>query len=217
MAKKPTSPLPEDDNKTFITEVDDALREERLKHIWDSYKTVIIGGVILLFAVVAGKEILAAQRYSAAQEAANAYADAQAEENNDALAAISTSKSPFAPLAALDLADAARDAGDIPAAAAHYTSIAENKKLPVEIRDLGRYYAALVQLESDMTAAGEHLSKLTGGNSPYRLSALELQARLFMAKGERATAATFYEEIAATVDAPSSLRQRAQQALANLK
>lgn len=217
MAKKqqPVAPTPE--NKTFINEVDDALREERLAAFWAKYKLFIIGGVVALFAFVAGKDLYASHQHKTAQAFANSYADAERAKDLTALTDIANSGSPFAPLAANNAAQLQLNAGNTAAAVALWDDVAANKNVLTFAQDLARFNAAGALLGSDTAAAEARLVPLLVEGNAFRLSALELQARILMNRDEKASAAAFYEEIAGTATAPRSLKQRAEQALATLR
>lgn len=215
LAKKP-APAPTE-NKTFISEVDDALREERLATFWARYKMLIIGAVIALFAFVAGKDLYTAHQHNKTQDFANIYAAAEQAEDLAALEDIAASNSPFAPLAAHRAAQISLDKGDTAAAVAQWDNMAANTAVPTFAQDLARFNAANILLTSAPEQAEKRLAPLLTANNPFRLSALELQAQILVARGEKASAAAFYEEIAGIASAPQTLRQRAQQALANLR
>lgn len=214
MAKK-SAPAPQED-KSFIAEVDAALHEERLHTFWKTYKVFIIGSIIALFALVAGKQAYISHQNSTAQAAADAYLAAKTAQNMPALTALAGSKSPYATLAALDAAQWQCENANLDAAVALYNTIINNPKNPEYIKDLGRYNAALTLLNTNPTAAEAYLTPITGGKGPFRLSALELEAQILISKGEKATAETYYQEIVTNPTAPQSLRERAQQALAAL-
>lgn len=217
MAKKERPQEDNTDNKTFIQEVDDALHQERLLAFWQRYRAVIIGAVILLFAAVAGKELYTNHTHDTAQQAVDAYITAMEDEDPAALAEIMDEKGPFSALAAIQVARLAREKGDTATAVAAYKAMTDNKNNPPTVRDMGRYYAALLLLDTNPAAAEAHLTPLTGAeNNPFRLMALELMGHVLIEKGEPAAAIPFFEEVVADGAAPAALRSRADAALAKL-
>lgn len=216
MAKQSNQSNAPEEHKTFVQEVDSALREEKLRAVWQTYKTVIIGGVLLLFAGVAGKEWYGQYAYQQNQKDVNAYVDAAKVDTVEAYKSIVESESAYAPVAAIEAAKIALNEGRVTEAVALYNTIIESKGAPQFMKDLSHYYAALALMDNDITTAEKHAAVLTGGKSVFQLSGMELQAQIYIQKGEKATAANFLERIMLDAAAPASLKQRAQQTLANL-
>jgi hypothetical protein len=202
----------------LFNEVDEDLRREQLKKLWDRYSLLIIAGAILIVASVGGwrgYQYFEAKKAAEAGAAFNAASDL-AEQNKHAEAEaafaklLATAPSGYRTLARLRLA-AEIAVRDVPAGAKAFDEIAADAAVPAVERELARLRAATLLVETasypDMTQRLETAAAPTG---VYRHSARELLALSAWRTGDAASARKWLEMIATDAETPSSLRQRAE-------
>jgi len=202
----------------LFNEVDEDLRRDQLKKLWDRYSLLIIAGAILIIAGVGGwrgYQYFETKKAAEAGAAFNAAADlAEQNKHAEAEAAFAkltaTAPSGYRTLARLRLAAeiAARDPN---AGAKSFDEIAADSSVPAVDRELSRLRAAALVLESatypDMVQRLEPAAAPTG---VYRHSARELLALSAWRVGDASAARKWLELIATDAETPSSLRQRAE-------
>jgi hypothetical protein len=202
----------------LFNEVDEELRREQLKKLWDRYSLYIIALAILIVAGVGGwrgYEYLQGQK---AAEAGAAFDRAieLSEQNKHAEAEAAfadlAAKAPagYRVLARLRLA-AEVAARDPQAAAKMYDEIAADRSVGVAEQDLARIRAAQLQLET--TTYQNMLQRLepaTAATSTFRHTARELLALSAYRANDAAAARQWLDLIANDAETPPSLRSRAE-------
>jgi hypothetical protein len=203
--------------QTFIREVDEELRREQLKQLWDRFGWLFIGVCVLIVAITAGyrgwlwwEERRAAQagdRYVAALEA---LAEGDREEGAAALDAIAEGgDAGYAALARLKLAGESAAAGDKEAALAAYDALAADSSLPQSLRDLARIKAALVALDmGEEAGAVERAEPLNAPGDPWRHAAREVLGTAAYASGDLQTAREYFTSIQEDAETPPDIWQR---------
>lgn len=202
----------------LFNEIDEDLRRERLKRLWDRYSLLIVGAALAIIIGVGGwrgyqyfEEKSAAEAgaaFNAAADLADQNKHAEAEAAFAKLAA--NAPSGYRTLARLRLAGelALRD---IPAAVKTYDEIAADSSVAPVDRELAKVRAAGLLLETasfaDMT---QRLEASAAGTGIYRHSAREFLALSAWKAGDAAAARKWLQLIATDVETPSSLRQRAE-------
>jgi hypothetical protein len=202
----------------LFNEVDEDLRRDQLKKLWDRYSLLIIAGAVLIIAGVGGwrgYQYFETKEAAEAGAAFNAAADL-AEQNKHAEAEaafaklIATAPSGYRTLARLRLA-AEIAARDPKAGAKSFDEVAADSSVPAVDRELSRLRAAGLVLETasypDMVQRLEPAAAPTG---VYRHSARELLALSAWRVGDAAAARKWLELISTDAETPSSLRQRAE-------
>lgn len=202
----------------LFNEVDEDLRRDQLKKLWDRYSLLIIAGAVLIIAGVGGwrgYQYFEGKKAAEAGAAFNAAADL-AEQNKHAEAEaafaklIPTAPSGYRNLARLRLAAeiAERDAQ---AGAKAYDEIAADGSVPAVDRDLARLRAAGLLLETasypDIQQRLEAAAQPTG---TYRHTAREWLALSAWKAGDANAARKWLDLISTDAETPSSLRQRAE-------
>ena len=202
----------------LFDEVDEEVRRDQLKKLWDRYSLYIIALMILIIAGVGGWR---GYQYVEAQKAAEAGAAfdkavelAEANKHAEAEAAFAdlAAKSPsgYRVLARLRLAAevASRDA---PAAAKMYDEIAADRSVGVAEQDLARIRAAQLQLETASYAnMKERLEAAAAPGATFRHTARELLALSAWRANDAAATRQWLEVIANDGETPPSLRSRAE-------
>lgn len=194
----------------LMNEIDEELRQEKLRAFWKENGAWIIGGIFLAVVLTggmgywrnhqAGKEIAASQQLIAAAE----------EGNKEALSALATdTKGAHAGFAGLISAGMYAREGQTQRAVELYDQVAAMRGLPDTYRDLATLLSASHKLDSgDPAALHKALDKLAR-KSTWRYSALEMQALLYAREGKMAEAVKALTEISASADAPEDMRRRA--------
>lgn len=198
------------DADSFIQEVSEEVRRDRLFGLWKRYAPVVIGVIV---AVVAGAAFLAwrdAQNEAAAREAGAALIGA-GEETPGVLRAErylgEADALPEGPalLARLRAAGELAAAGEVGEARDLYDAVAIDTATPPSLAALAAYRAAvLTAAGGDAPGAIAQLGPLTGGEGAFRLLALEARAALKLGLGDIAGAR---EDVEAVLSDPAATEE----------
>ena len=202
----------------LFDEVDEDVRRDQLKKLWDQYSIYIIAVALLIIAGVGGwrgYQYLEAQKAAAAGAAfdqavelseQNKHAEAEAAFNN--LAA--TAPSGYRMLARLRAA-AEVASRDPQAAAKMYDDISADRSVGAEERDLAKVRAAALLLDTaSYPSMLQRLEASTGPDATFRHTARELLALSAWHAGDMAAARKWLDLIANDGETPPSLRSRAE-------
>lgn len=202
----------------LFDEVDEELRREQLKKIWEKYSLLIIGAAVLIVAGVGGwrgyeyiqtqKAVKASVAFDAAVSLAeqNKHAEAEA-----AFAKLATeAPSGYRSLARLRAA-AEVVSRDPKAAAKMYDDIAADPSVGTHERDLARVRAAGLLLDSESyDATAKRLDAAAQAGAIYRHSARELLALSAWRAKNVAETRKWLDQIIEDGETPGSLRSRAE-------
>lgn len=205
-------------------EVDEEVRRERLKKIWDRYGLYLIGLAVLVVAAVGGwraysyLEAKKAAEAGAAYEAADTLAEAgKHQEAADAFARIARDGTPgYRALARL------REAGEVAerdakAAVAIYDQVAGDGSVSASLRDLAALRAGFLLLDSaPYGEMQQRLEPLTAQDRTFRHSARELLAVSAWRNNDAGAARRWSDMIINDALTPATVRQRAEMLLALL-
>ena len=202
----------------LFDEVDEEVRREQLKKLWDRYSIFIIAGALLIIAAVGawrGYQYLEAQKAAEAGAAFDAAIDlseqgkhAEAEAAFDKLAAAAPSG--YRMLARL------RAAGELAthdpkAGAKLYDEIAADRSVSTEQQDLARIRGAALLLDTETYP--NMLQRLEAAAKPdatFRHTARELLALSAWRANDTTAARQWLDMIANDGETPSAMRQRAE-------
>jgi hypothetical protein len=202
----------------LFDEVDEDVRRDQLKKLWDRYSIYIVAGALLIVAAVGGwrgyeyleakKAAEAGAAFEQAVELSEQNKHAEAEAAFTGLAA--KAPSGYRTLARLRAAGEAASR-DTQAAAKLYDDIAADRSVSGPERDLAKVRAAGLLLEKtsypDMLA---RLESATVPGSTFRHSARELLALSAWRANDTAAARQWLDLIANDGETPSTLRSRAE-------
>ena len=202
----------------IFDEVDEDVRRDQLKKLWDQYSIYIIAGALLIIAAVGGWR---GYQYLEAQKAAEAGAAfdkavelSEASKHDEAEKAFTdlAAKAPSGYRMLARLRAAAEVAsGDPQAAAKLYDGIAADRSVGVAEQDLARIRAAGLLVDTstypDML---QRLEPSTGPEATFRHTARELLALSAWRTGDTAAARKWLDLIANDSETPPSLRSRAE-------
>ncbi|MFZ0765146.1 tetratricopeptide repeat protein [Bradyrhizobium sp.] len=202
----------------LFDEVDEEVRREQLKKLWDQYSIYIIAAAILIVAAVGGwrgyqyleaqKAAAAGAAFDAAIELSDQNKHAEAEAAFDKIAA--TAPSGYRILARLRAA-AEVATRDPKAGSKMYDEIATDRSVGTEQQDLARIRAAGLLLDSD--SYPNMLQRLEASTKPdatFRHSARELLALSAWRANDATAARQWLDMIANDGATPSGLRSRAE-------
>ncbi len=202
----------------LFDEVDEEVRREQLKKLWDKYSLYIIAAALLIIAGVGGwrayqyyeakKAAEAGMAFDKAVELSEANKHAEAEAAFNTLAA--NAPSGYRTLARFRAAGVLA-AQDPQAAAKLYDEIAADRSVGAEFQELAQIRAAGVLLDSTPYAnLLQRLEPLTAPKATFRHSAREMLALSAWRNGDMAAARKWLDLIAEDGETPPGLRSRAE-------
>ena len=202
----------------LFDEVDEDVRRDQLKKLWEKYSVVIIAGAILIIASVGGwrgyqyVEAKKAAEAGAAFDKAVELSDANKHTEAEAAFADLVAKAPFGYRVLSRLRLAAEIAARDPKAAAKmFDEITADRSVGVAEQDLARIRAAQLLLES--TSYPDIKARLEASAAPeatFRHSARELLALSAWRANDTSAARQWLDMIANDGQTPPSMRSRAE-------
>ena len=204
---------------SFIREVDEELRQDQLKSIWDRFGTYLIGVAVLIVLATAGyrgweyytqsQAARSADSYFAAVEAARADQHDSAIEQLRSLAEEGSGQYPA--LARMRLAAELARSGDPVAAIEQYDAIAAENDTHPSVRSVARLRAGLLAVDSeDFESVKTRLEPLAQPGEPYRAIAREALGIAALDAGDPAQAASYFQQIVDDANTVGSVRDRAR-------
>jgi hypothetical protein len=209
----------------IIREIEDDLRSDRVKRLWQRYHNHLYAAAVLLVLGVAGYEFWRYREIEAraAEGARFAAAMAQAEAGDSAGAgqALETlardAGHGYATLARLYEADLLAKKGDVDAALQRYDAIAADGGIEQLFRDLATLLGAGLRVDRDDPASViQRLQPLTAETNTWRFSARELTAVAALRANNGAEARTQLTRLSDDALAPQGIRARAAELLKTL-
>jgi hypothetical protein len=210
----------------IFREVDEDLRREQYKKLWDRYGVYVIALAVIIVVATAGyrgwvywqeKQAQATgDRFAAALALADAGKHAEAEAALEAIVADGSGGYPT--LARFRIASEKASAGDKVGAVAEFDEVAADSSTPVLIRDMARLRAALILTETASLADMEaRIGDLAGTGNPWRNSAREFLGLTAWRNGDYAAAQKYYQQISEDEQRPAGLTTRVQMMLSLLR
>lgn len=200
------------DSDSFINEVTEEVRREKLYGYLRRYGWIGVAAVLLLVGGAAFNEYRAGQERAAAEATGDALLAALEVDDPAARAAamagIDTS-GPSAAVALLLRAATLEEAGDAAGAAEVLASLASNGDVPEMYRDLAAFKAAMLPTD-DLAARKANLEALASPGRPFSLLAQEQLAYVALDEGDQAGAIAILERIVEDAAVTRGLRDRAQ-------
>ena len=197
---------------SFIDEVTDAVRRDRLFALMRRWAWLAVLLVVLLVGGAAFREWRQAQARDAAEARGDALLAAVEAGDPEAVLAVGA-EGPTAAVVAL-LAAAAAD--DPEAALPRLQAVASDPELPPRYRDLAVLRSVLLTPEAPVAERRGALEAIAAPGAPYRLLAEEQLALLLVEEGEGDAAIARLEAILEDAEATEPLRARAQQLIVAL-
>jgi hypothetical protein len=207
----------------FFREVDEAVRHEQYKRLWDRYGLFAIIGAGLIIAGVAGYKGWsywtekqagdAGAQFTAALTLAKTGEAAKAREAFTQLA--ENGPTGYRVLAKFQLAAAEAKAGETDKAVADYDALSNDASVDEILKGYATIQAATLKLASaDYAEMQRRLKTLAEGTSPWRFSARELLGLAAYKHDNMPEAEKQFTALAGDESTPSNMRERADMMLA---
>ncbi|WP_367171482.1 tetratricopeptide repeat protein [uncultured Aureimonas sp.] len=204
-------------NDTFVREVNEELRQERVRALWIRYGTAAVIVAVLIVLGVAGYVLW--QRYQAGIAAADGdrllqatalYSEGKTQEGNAILDGLAQNGvGAYPALARMRLAEA-RVADDPAAAVAAFDEVANMSSAPQGLRDMAAVRAAYLLVDHGSLAdVRARVERLTGDAEPLRFPAREALGLAAWKAGDIETARTMFDQLQEDLGAPNGIRRRA--------
>ncbi|MCL8380766.1 MULTISPECIES: tetratricopeptide repeat protein [Xanthobacter] len=199
-------------------EIEEDLRRDRLRKLWDRFGGVIIAACVLVILAAAGWSGYQYWRHEQAVKASEAYESAVAlfdagkmQEAEAAFAAIAKSGPAGYRTLALFRAAAAATARDKAAGIAAFDAIAADNSVPPLARDLALVRAALLVVDTaGLPEVKQRIGGIANGTGPLRHSARETLALAELKAGDLAAANKTATDITTDSETPPGVRSRAE-------
>jgi hypothetical protein len=203
---------------SFIREVDEELRQDRFKALWQQYGIWVIAAAVLIVAATAGirgYEYWVESRASASGDAfLQALNLANAGKDDEAIAALDELQKDgygsYPVLARMREATVLSDKGDYGGAVDAFDEIAADKSVPDAIRDMARLRAALILVDNgNYEQVADRAELLAADSNALRHSAREALGLAAWKEGKSEDALRLFDQISDDGQAPTNLRRRA--------
>lgn len=208
----------------IFQEVDEDLRRERLKRVWDRYGIFVIAAAVLIVVVTAGYRGYEAWNTSRQQAAGDAFIAALAEAEGALTAGAAETLETFAAdapsgyamLARFRAATVYEQAGQSEAARDAFAALARDSALPETYRDLARLRLAQIEIDlGEFDAARQSVATMAeNSGSPFNASAQELMGLAAYAADDNKAARRWFTSLRDGATTPPGLRTRARFMLA---
>lgn len=204
---------------SFIREVDEELRSDRMKSIWKRFGKYIIALAVLIVLGTAAdrgyeywQESQASKSGDAFLAALNLAREGRQDEALEALRALeSDGYGAYAALARMRAATVLADSGDYQAAISDFSTIGNDRGVPAAIRDIARVRAAYLLVDhGSYEDVAVQVEVLSGADNPMRHSAREALGLAAWKQGELIQARQWFQQIADDTGVPAGVSQRAQ-------
>ena len=196
----------------FMNEIDQELRQERMRQMWRQYGVYIIAGVVAIVLFVAGRQGLVAYQESARNTAADAYHTALLDAGDEALSGLAGEDGEgYAMLARFQLAADAANSGDKAAAEAAYLALAADVSLGMVYRDAALILSVMNAAEG--TAASEldrRLDPVASNQGGWAMMAMELQIGVALKAGNLQRARELALNMRENLELPADANRRLQ-------
>lgn len=200
------------DTDSFINEVTEEVRREKLFGLLRRYGWIGVAAVLLLVGGAAWNEYRNAQERAAAQATGDAVMAALEQGDPAARAtAMATIEAEGAAAAVTLLLQAStqQEAGDITGASQTLNRLAVDPDIPEMYRELASLKLAMLPAE-DVDARRAQLQALAQPGEPFRFLALEQLAYLSLAEGDNDAALAILRQIEEAAGVTRGLRERVQ-------
>jgi hypothetical protein len=204
----------------LLREIEEDLRRERYRRLWQRYGKYALAGIVLLFAAVIAVQLWQRQQQQRSAAASEQFIAAMMQRETDRDAAIGLfstlgrdGPAGYAMLARFQHAALLAQTGDAAGAIAIYRTIETSTAAPA-YRQLASLQAVMLALDHpgaglDRDDIDTRLAALAAADSPFRFSARELQAVIALNEGRRTEAAALLSELKSDPATPPGVRERA--------
>ena len=213
------------ESDTFLREVDEELRKERLNRIFTRYGWLILAGIVLLLAAIGGyiwwqhrQEVEAAKQGAALLEALDSAESGNANAAAPKIAELAQSDIEGYRAAALFArATAEADAGNQTAAIATLRSVADNEDFAEPYRNAALVRQTMLEFDSlQPQAVVQRLGPLARPGQPWFGTAGEMVGIAYLKMRQPDRAGPLFAQIGRDETVPGSIRTRAIQMAGSL-
>lgn len=202
------------ESDSFIQEVTEEVRQDRMFALWKKWGPLVIGIVVLLVGGAAAWSWMEARQQAEAEVRGGLLLGAEPGSVEEQQALVVLLEQPTRIVAEFATAAALARAGETARASEAYRAIAQRGEVERHYRDLALLQALRLDAETaDPAAALAELEALTSQGAPYAPLARELAAVLHMRAGDAEAARAELEAILADDTATQALRLRARELL----
>ena len=203
---------------SFIREVEEELRSDRLKKVWDQFGAFIIAAAILIVVGTAawrGWEYYSERQASASGDRFLAALNLANEGKSDeALAALQSLEDDgygaYPVLARMRAATVLEEKGDAAGAVAAFDAVAADGSAPDAVRDMARIRAAYILVDTGIADdVAQRAEPLSADTSPLRHAAREALGLAAWKDGRMGDAKVLFQQIVDDLNAPRNAKQRA--------
>jgi hypothetical protein len=200
----------------IFREVDEDIRKDQLRKLWDRFAPYIIGAAVLIVVGTAGyrgwEYWQSRQAEASGDRFMAALALADEGKHDESIAAlqelVANGSGSYPVLARFRIAAELARSGDVAGSVAEFDEIAAGNA-PEEVRSLARLRAALLLADTaEFSELESRLTDLAATGSPWRHTARDILALAAWRVGDYATAKRYLDMIATDQEAPQDLRQR---------
>jgi hypothetical protein len=211
------------DRDSFLREVDEAVRQDQYKKLWDNYGVYALAGLLLIVAAVAAYKGWSYWQERQAQEAGAKFSEALTLEGgtddakaHDLLASLAAQgPEGYRVLARFQLVAAEAKAGDLDEAVADYDALASDAGADQILQGHAALQAAALRLDkADYAEMDRRLKGLIDSNGAWRFSARELLGLSAYRLNDMREAERQFSALIGDEDTPPNLRERADMMLA---
>ncbi|PWJ85478.1 hypothetical protein C7441_103337 [Pseudaminobacter salicylatoxidans] len=203
---------------SFIREVNEEIRQERARLIWERFGPIAIVAAVLLVlgtAAFVGYEYWSEKQASRSGDAfLQALTLANSGKQDEAIAALKELEADghgaYPTLARMRAATVLSDKGDFDGAVKAFDEVAADTSIPAVLRDMARLRAAYILVDHGSYAdVAKRAEDLTADANPLRSSAREVLGLSAWKEGKADDALKLFEQISSDDGAPRNARQRA--------
>jgi hypothetical protein len=207
----------------IFREVDEDIRREQVRKLWDRFAPYVIGLAVFIVAVTAGyrgweywqdrQAQASGDRFTAAMKLSTDGKHAEAITAFEAIAKDSSGSYPL--LARFRIATEKAANNDVAGASADFDAIAADTSQPTEIRNVARLRSAMLAVDTATVAdLQSRIGDLAGTGNTWRHAAREILGLASWRTGDYAAARKYFTEITNDQDSPQDMRQRSNLMLA---
>lgn len=210
-------------DRDFFREVDEAVRQEQYKKLWDRYGIFVICAAVLLVAGVAGYKAWSYWQQRLAGDAGAQFVQGLTLQDSGEIGKAADifgklaaqGPSGYRVLARFKLASADADTGKKDQAIAGYDALANDGAVDPILRGYATIQAATLKLDTaDYAEMQRRLNGLIDTNSPWRYSARELLGLSAYKVGNMNEASNQFSALIGDQGTPPNLRERADMMMA---
>ena len=199
-------------------EVNEELRRQQLKSIWDRFGVYIIGFAVLIILSVGGNEIINHLNNRVSQRESNAFDNALnlIEKGNDSagldqLIKLTEGKTGYKGLALFRLSSESLTSGNYQEAVDYLKKASLDKTLTNNLRVFAKIKAGLILVDNGSFSEVDVLLKeVIESGGPFSFHAKEILALALIKNGRDLEAQEIFQEIANDASAPPVLARRAE-------